>query len=182
MGKLHICGRNRYADRLSFSYEFIAQSRSGAALFQSVVMGKFLMLSLKTKRTLRVHDGLSSAFAFQEQLCGLENIRLWQEDSGDVLAMIHYSPSFRDGYLAFQVGASSRRKIHFRGDGERHVKIKGLEVPIDAKREVVRRTDSPQGGKSPKVKSEKKITAVRIEFTTEADKRIFLNKLKEVQG
>lgn len=147
-----------------------------------MIMGKSLMLSLKTKRTLRVHDGLSSAFAFQEQLCGLENIRLWQDDSGDVLAMVHYSPSFRDGYLSFPVGFSSRKRIHFRGDGERHVKIKGLEVPIDAKREVVHRTDSPGGSKSPKVKSEKKVTAVRIEFTTEADKRIFLNKLKEVQG
>lgn len=145
-------------------------------------MGKSLMLSLKTKRTLRVHDGLSSAFAFQEQLCGLENLRLWQDDSGDVLAMIHYSPSFRDGYLAFHVGFSSRKRIHFRGDGERHVKIKGLEVPIEAKREGSRPTDSPVGSKSPKAKSEKKITAVRIEFTTEADKRIFLNKLKEVQG
>lgn len=145
-------------------------------------MGKSLMLSLKTKRTLRVHDGLSSAFAFQEQLCGLENIRLWQDDSGDVLAMVHYSPSFRDGYLSFQVGFSSRKRVHFRGDGERHIKIKGLEVPIEAKRDAVRRTESPGGSKSPKVKSEKKINAVRIEFTTEADKRMFLNKLKEVQG
>lgn len=143
-------------------------------------MGQSLILTLKTKRTLRVHDGITGAFAFQEQLCGLENIRLWQDDSGDVLAMIHYSPSFRDGYLAFHVGYSSRKRIHFRGDGERHVKIKGLDVPVEGKREI-RRTLSDDE-KSPKLKPEKKITAVRIEFTTEADKRIFLNKLKEVQG
>lgn len=145
-------------------------------------MGQSLILTLKTKRTLRVHDGLTGAFVFQEQLCGLENIRLWQDDSGDVLAMIHYSPHFRDGYLAFHVGYSSRKRIHFRGDGERHVKIKGLAVQIDSKKEVTRRSNLPAGEKSPKLKGEKKISAVRIEFTTEADKRTFLNKLKEVQG
>ena len=145
-------------------------------------MGQSLILTLKTKRTLRVHDGLTSPFAFQEQLCGLENIRLWQDDSGDVLAMIHYSPSFRDGYLAFHVGYSSRKRIHFRGDGERHVKIKGLEVRIDPKKEVTRRSSVPEGEKSPKMKGDKCIKAVRIEFTTEEDKRMFLNKLKEVQG
>ena len=146
-------------------------------------MGKTLILTLKTKRTLRVHDGLTGTFAFQEQLCGLENIRLWQDDDGDVLAMIHYNPQFRDGYLAFHVGFSSRKRIYFRGDGERHAKIKGLDVPLDKKADVPS-DPSPDGGKSPKEKSEKdkKITAVRIEFTTEIDKRTFLNRLKEVQG
>ena len=32
------------------------------------------------------------------------------------------------------------------------------------------------------MKGDKCIKAVRIEFTTEEDKRMFLNKLKEVQG
>lgn len=146
-------------------------------------MGKTLILTLKTKRTLRVHDGLTGTFAFQEQLCGLENIRLWQDDDGDVLAMIHYSPQFRDGYLAFNVGFSSRKRIYFRGDGERHAKVKGLDVSLDKKADFPAES-SPDGGKSPKEKSEKdkKITAVRIEFTSEADKRTFLNRLKEVQG
>ncbi len=46
------------------------------------------------------------------------------------------------------------------------------------------REASSEEAKSPKSKGDKdkKITAVRIEFTTEFDKRTFLNKLKEVQG
>lgn len=129
---------------------------------------------------MRVHEGLSSAFAFQEQLCGLENIRLWLDDNGDVLAMIHYSPQFRDGYLAFHVGYSSRKRIHFRDDGEKCVRIKGLEVQPNIKSE---RRSSAEGikGKSPKMK-EKKITAVKIEFLDDLDKQVFLNKLREVQG
>lgn len=92
--------------------------------------------------------------------------------------MVHYSPHFRDGYLAFNVGFTSRKRIHFRGDGERHVKIKGLEVSIDEKKK-----ESPVGEDKPaKSKAEKKITAIRIEFISEEDKRMFLNKLKEVQG
>lgn len=141
-------------------------------------MGKTLILTLKTKRTLRVHDGLTSAFAFQEQLCGLENIRLWQDDNGDVLAMIHYSPHFRDGYLTFHVGYSSRKRIHFKDDGERYVRIKGLEVELNEKNE---RRESIEAAKSKSPKVQKKITAVKIEFLDDEDKRVFLDKLREIQ-
>ena len=141
-------------------------------------MGKTLILTLKTKRTLRVHDGLTSAFAFQEQLCGLENIRLWQDDNGDVLAMIHYSPHFRDGYLTFHVGYSSRKRIHFKDDGERYVRIKGLEVEGYAKDD---RRVSIEGGKIKSPKAVKKITAVKIEFLDDDEKRVFLDKLREIQ-
>jgi hypothetical protein len=141
-------------------------------------MGKTLILSLETKRTLRVHEGITGAFAYQEQLCGLENLRLWQDDTGEVLAMIHYSAHFRDGYLAFEVGASTKKRIHFREDGDRCVRIKGLEVEGDGRRKGEK---GPSKTKSKSKKEDKKITAVKIEFGSDRDKRVFLNKLTEIQ-
>lgn len=141
-------------------------------------MGKTLILSLPTKRTLRVHEGIAGAFAYQEQLCGLENLRLWQDDTGEVLTMIHYSAHFRDGYLAFEVGASTKDRIHFRDDGDRCVRIKGLEVEGN---ENSRTEKSKSRNKSKSKKDDKKITAVKIEFGSDDDKRLFLKKLKEFQ-
>lgn len=140
-------------------------------------MGKTLILSLETKRTLRVHEGITGAFAYQEQLCGLENLRLWQDDTGEVLAMIHYSAHFRDGYLAFEVGASTKKRIQFRDDGDRCVRIKGLEVEGEERR----KSDKGTSKKSKSKKEDKKITAVKIEFGSDRDKKVFLNKLTEVQ-
>ena len=134
-------------------------------------MGKTLILSLPTKRTLRIHEGIAGAFAYQEQLCGLENIRLWQDDTGEVLAMIHYSAHFRDGYLAFEVGTSTKKRIQFRDDGDRCVRIKGLEV-------------EDGGAKADRNKNKgrsKKITGVKIEFGSDDDKGLFLAKLREFQ-
>jgi formamidopyrimidine-DNA glycosylase len=75
---------------------------TGANLFQSAIMGKTLLLSVQTNRTLRVHEGIAGTFAYQEQMCALENLRIWKDqDSNGVLAMIHYTPQFRDGYMTF---------------------------------------------------------------------------------
>ena len=151
-------------------------------------MRKSLILSLETKRTLRVHEGLKGAFAFEEQLCGLENLRLWQDDAGDVLAMIHFSAQVRDGYLAFPIGSASRRRLHFRNDGHKCVRIKGLEVANSdyqqqqQEQEQEDEPESPKRGKGGKGKAEKKITAVKIEFLAEEDKKVFLDKLRELQG
>ncbi|KAK5018735.1 hypothetical protein BJ546DRAFT_453797 [Cryomyces antarcticus] len=65
-----------------------------ATLFQSVLFGRQLIGIYKTEKTLRIHEGLKGALAFQEQLCAMENLRLWQdEQSGGVLAMIHFCGS-----------------------------------------------------------------------------------------
>jgi len=77
-------------------------SQAGSTLFQSALMGKSLILSVKTSKTMRLHDGFSGNFAYQEQMCALENLRIWQDqDTSGVLAMIHYSAQFRNGYMAF---------------------------------------------------------------------------------
>ena len=67
-------------------------------------MGKRLLYSLCTRRTLRTHDNIvANTFTYQEQLCGLENLRLWSDDEGDgsVLAMIQYSSNFKEGNFYF---------------------------------------------------------------------------------
>lgn len=157
-------------------------------------MGKRLILSMQTKRTLRSHDSMvTNAFAFQEQLCGLENIRLWSEEDGDgsVLAMIQYSASFRDGYLAFRLHGPYTT-VQVKDDGDKWIRIKGLAISLDTPgtdKKALRQSKSsavgnrtPDGAKSPKVKSEKKITAVKIEFQSMPDKQAFLDKFKAVKG
>ena len=145
-------------------------------------MGKRLLYSLCTRRTLRTHDNLvTNTFSFQEQLCGLENLRLWTDDEGDgsVLGMIQYSANFRDGYLAFRLGGPYTT-VQVRDDGERWVKIKGLNVSVDAavdKKQLQRRKSST-AGREKREKSEKRITGVRIEFVNMADKHRFMEQFK----
>ena len=65
-------------------------------------MGKSLILSVRTTKTMRLHDGFTGNFAYQEQMCALEDLRIWQDqDTDGVLAMVHYSAQFRNGYMAF---------------------------------------------------------------------------------
>ena len=154
-------------------------------------MGKTLLLSVKTKRTMRIHDTLiGNTFALQEQLCGLENLRIWQDDDmAGVLAMIHYTAQFRDGYLAFRLNCPPRNTVRVRDDGERSVRIKGLAVAPVVTRNMFERRESFKVGsppamspKSPGAKRDKKISAVKIEFESEVEKRVFLDKVREIQG
>ena len=146
-------------------------------------MGKRLLYSLCTRRTLRSHDNIvTNTFTFQEQLCGLENLRLWTDDEGDgsILGMIQYSANFRDGYLAFRLGGPYTT-VQVLDVGEKWVKIKGLNVsfasPVD-KKAMRRRKSSVAGMKEKKEKGEKRITGVRIEFVTMADKHLFIEQFK----
>ncbi|KAI9790571.1 MAG: hypothetical protein M1835_000903, partial [Candelina submexicana] len=157
-----------------------------SALFQSALMNKSLILSVKTHKTLRLHSGLTGLLTLQEQMCALENLRLWQDPTtGGVFAMIHYSASFRKGYMAFYIN-SHQDPIRADDDGERFVKIKGLKLPFDSKLSTPpRRHTAADMSKSPKAKAKsekpKLITGARIEFTNEMDKQLFLDKVREVQ-
>ena len=159
----------------------------GANQFQNALMGKRLLYSLCTRRTLRTHDNIvTNTFAFQEQLCGLENLRLWtdDEDDGSVLGMIQYSANFRDGYLAFRLGGIYTT-VQVRDDGEKWVKIKGLNVSFDGpvdKKAMKRRKSSGAGAASKKEKGEKRITGVRIEFVTMGDKHRFMEQFKTAKS
>ncbi|KAI9764271.1 MAG: hypothetical protein M1840_008562 [Geoglossum simile] len=196
---------------------YVFKDEQGANLFQSAIMGKSLLLSVQTNRTLRVHEGIASTFAYQEQMCALENLRIWKDqDSNGVLAMIHYTPQFRDGYMTFYLN-SQRDRVRITDVGDRTVKLKGLNISIEKPGSHRRhhsasatspsspglqpptsepnphsqRIDSggdggsgtpgasaaPRGSKPPK-----KVTGARLEFTTEIDKRMFLEKFREAQG
>ncbi len=106
--------------------------RPGANAFQSVLMGSTLLATYKTEKTVRVHEGLTGVLAYQEQLCGMEVLRVWRDDASDaILAMIHYSAQFRTGYLTFQLN-STTNQVRIKEDGGRVVKVKGLCIPADA--------------------------------------------------
>ncbi|TKA82456.1 hypothetical protein B0A49_00056 [Cryomyces minteri] len=150
-----------------------------ATLFQSVLFGRQLIGIYKTEKTLRIHEGLKGALAFQEQLCAMENLRLWQdEQSGGVLAMIHFCGSLAaalgTGYMTFYLN-SSKQPVRAKDEGGKTVRLKGLNVVVVDPRQLQRR-DS--GGKQ---KPGNRITGARVEFAGEDEKRHFLALLNKVQ-
>ena len=158
------------------TYRF--QDEQDAKAFQSALMWKRIEYSFCTRRTMLTHEGFVSAtFSFQEQVCGLENLRMWRdEEESFTIAMIHYSPMFHDGYLSFRIaGPGTTAKAV--DDGERWVKIKRLNIIIEAKepRSSPSPTpSSPQDGGRPKKARVKKVSAIRIEFSTPEEKYKFL--------
>jgi hypothetical protein len=124
---------------------------------------------------MRIHEGLSGAFSYAEQMCGMENLRIWEDnDTAAVIAMIHFSAHFKAGYLAFYIN-SSVSPIRVKEEGSRELKIKGLKVPL-----VDRRKDSAVTmGKGEDKK--KIVQGAKIEFASEAEKREFVNLVKECQ-
>jgi hypothetical protein len=124
---------------------------------------------------MRIHEGLSGAFSYAEQMCGMENLRIWEDnDTAAVIAMIHFSAHFKAGYLAFYIN-SSVSPIRAKEEGSRELKIKGLKVPL-----VDRRKDSAVAmGKGEDKK--KIVQGAKIEFASEAEKREFVNLVKECQ-
>ena len=164
-------------------------------IFQSVLFGRKLIAVFRTAKTLRLREGLTGALAYQEQMCGMENLRLWEdEDSAGVLAMMHFSAHFKDGYLSFWLN-SSKDPVRVREDGSRVIKIKGLNIPVEGTRGangLVRRGSegvnamaiglgSGRLGKEGNKLAGKKITGARIEFRTEEDKDDFVAFVGRVQ-
>jgi len=132
---------------------------------------------------MRIHDGIGGTFVFAEQLCGLENLRLFQdEQTGGVLAMIHYSPSFYDGYLAFYLN-STQNPLRIRDEDEKTIRVKGLNISVDDPSSMIRRDSTPAPSKKSKPKHDhKNVKAVKIEFSTPEDKQLFKNMFKEIQS
>ncbi|KAF2490368.1 hypothetical protein BU16DRAFT_552854 [Lophium mytilinum] len=170
---------------------YVFEEVAGATLFQTELMGRTLLATFRTEKTLRIHEGLSSVLTYAEQMCGMENLRLWEDEATNaVIATIHFSAHFRNGYLAFYLNSSSS-PVRVKDEGGREVKIKGLRVPVDGR--VDQRKDSGAGvsgvgekgaRRGSEVEKEKKgryIAGAKIEFASEAEKRAFLVTVKEVQ-
>lgn len=174
---------------------FNLTSLTAAALFQNELMGRTLLATFRTEKTMRIHEGLGKSFSYAEQLCGLENLRVWEDnDTGAIIALIHFSADFRNGYLAFYLN-SALNPIRVKDDGNREVKIKGLRVPIDKgdramrKDSVVAEPAKSKGkgkegegnGSGKKVEKEKVISGAKIEFASDMEKREFIAMVKEMQ-
>ena len=131
---------------------------------------------------MRIHDGITGAFAFAEQICGLENLRIFQDPgTGKVLALMHYSPQFRNGYMAFYLNGS-RNKIVIRDDGDNTIRIKGINIPLPDKKSTSQRNNSiDESRQSPRAKGGKSIAGAKIEFYTLQDKSLFMEMFRDVQ-
>jgi hypothetical protein len=162
-----------------------------AALFQNELMGRTLLATFRTEKTMRIHEGLSKSFSYAEQMCGLENLRVWEDnDTGAIIALIHFSADFRNGYLAFYLN-SSVNPIKVKDDGNREVKIKGLRVPIDKGDRAMRKDSVAEAavkgkgkekvGSGKGMEKEKVISGAKIEFATDMEKREFFEMCKEMQ-
>jgi hypothetical protein len=161
-----------------------------AALFQNELMGRTLLATFRTEKTMRVHEGIGKSFSYAEQMCGLETLRVWEDnDTGAIIGLIHFSADFRNGYLAFYLN-SSINPIKVKDDGNREVKIKGLRVPIDRGDRAMRKDsvvalNAKEKGKgkedAKKVEKDKVISGAKIEFASDLEKREFIEMVKEMQ-
>lgn len=156
-----------------------------AALFQNELMGRTLLATFRTEKTMRIHEGIGKSFSYAEQMCALENLRVWEDtDSGAIIALIHFSAEFRDGYLAFYIN-SSVNPIKVKDDGNREVKIKGLRVPIDKGDKAMRKDSMVASNAKEKSKakedSKNVISGAKIEFASDMEKREFMAMVKEMQ-
>lgn len=203
----------RYGNRLLRTartswVNFVFADAAGATLFQNEIMGRTLLATFRTSKTMRIHDGPMAAFAYAEQMCALENLRIWEDtDTGAVIGLVHFSASFRPGYLAFYLN-SSNNPVTVVDCGPREVKVKGLRVPIAETGRAMRkdsvvddaetitgadeRQDSAKDrrgsaagvkkkGKKGEIDRKKVISGAKIEFASEAEKREFLELVKEYQ-
>jgi hypothetical protein len=152
-----------------------------AAMFQNELMGRTLLATFRTEKTMRIHEGISKSFSYAEQMCGLENLRVWEDnDTGAIIALIHFSADFRNGYLN-----SSLNPIKVKDDGHREVKIKGLRVPVDRGDRAMRKDSAVAGSAKDKGKAKDDtkniISGARIEFASDMEKKEFMAMVKEMQ-
>lgn len=145
--------------------------------FQSALMWKLLLHSFRTRRTMLAHEGfVTSTFSLKEQLCGLENLRLWRdEEAGCIIAMIHFSPNVQEGYLSFRLsGPGTMAKVT--EDGEKWVKIRKLNITLEPRsKSLSPALGSPASDGSRGKKSEpRNITAIKVEFSSMEEKYKFL--------
>lgn len=185
---------------------YIFTSDADATSFQSAVFGRMLIGSFRTMKSIVIHEGIKGAFAFEEQFANIEMLRLWEDDgicmpgaAGGVLAMMHISSNFGEGWARFWINCS-KQQVRIKDDGPKHAKIKGIDVLVvkpgtsaamqDKIRsqqgsmvESLQRVDTlqearPSGGKRTLLK---KVNGIRVEFKTEEEKTRFVSLAKKCQ-
>jgi hypothetical protein len=170
----------------------------GSANFQTQLYGRKLRASFKTEKTVRVHEGLASMIAPHEQMCAMENLRVWdEEETGAVLAIVHYSAVFRSGYLKFYLN-DARYPVVLKDESTRALRIKGLRIPLPPIEKARNnsmaphhhhfhlhhhKTDAsiPQTAAQQQSAKSKMVTTAKIEFSSEAEKQAFVALVSKVQ-
>lgn len=180
---------------------YIFRTPAAANAFQSAVFGRALLDSFRTDKSTVLHDGFRGKhFTFEEQMCGIETLRLWEEDGvctpgagGGVMALIHMSPSFADGWLRFWVN-DARKPIKVKRNGAKSVRIKGLELGIGGKTGRQRRGSEVSSVSAPKQAAGKSTAAGRgtgwgkvvrgmtIDFPDEAERERFVALVESAQA
>ncbi|KAK5723257.1 hypothetical protein LTR15_004954 [Elasticomyces elasticus] len=181
---------------------YVFASDNDANAFQSAVFGRTLLGSYRTTKTTVLHEGVRGVFAFEEQFANIEILRLWEDDgistpgaAGGVLALLHVSSNFGEGYARWWVN-SSRQHVRVKEDGAKWARVKGIDVvvfkpgtgadnarsPVFAT-EGLQRVDTfaegrPTGGKRIPVRA---VTGVKVEFAADDEKTKFINKCRRVQ-
>lgn len=161
---------------------YISNMFLASTSFQNTLFGRTLLDSYKTEKTTRTHDGLTGALSSTEQMCAMENLRLWEEEpTGAVMAMIHFSAIFRAGYLTFYINDTDN-PIKIKDDGGKTVRIKGLRIAMidneymPPKRSQSFRHDGKRGSEA-----KKWITGAKIEFDSLPEKVRFLDTIQDLQ-
>jgi hypothetical protein len=149
--------------------------------FQNTLFGRTLLDSYKTEKTTRVHDGFTGALSSTEQMCAMENLRLWEEETtGAVMAMIHFSAIFRAGYLTFYIN-DTENPIKIKDDGGKTVRIKGLKIAMIDNEYMPKRTQSFKQDGRRGSEGKKWITGAKIEFDSMPEKVRFLDTIQDLQ-
>ncbi|KAL9598178.1 MAG: hypothetical protein Q9219_004675 [cf. Caloplaca sp. 3 TL-2023] len=173
------------------SYSF--ESASTSAEFQSALLSPLqLIRSLPTTRIVRLHNSpLMRTFSPRVQLCGLENLRIFQDatEPNSLVCMIHYSPNFvpanGEEYIVFRLYPPPRNSVRIREDGESCVKIKGLDIRGKPANEQSKKSKTPQSTieqMEEDAYGSYSIEKIKIEFESGKEKREFLGLTRELQG
>ncbi|KAF2666240.1 hypothetical protein BT63DRAFT_416639 [Microthyrium microscopicum] len=156
---------------------------AGCREFQNQIFGRALIASYKVEKILRVHEGLAGIVASQEQMCGMENLRVWDEDeTGGIMALIHFSALFRTGYMKVYLN-NAKYPIMLKDEGGRVLRIKGLRVPVDGGHGHHHHHHHGHfhAHKKEREPGSKKSVNAKVEFLHEADKLEFMALVREAQ-
>jgi len=131
----------------SFTFPTVALATD----FQSALFGRPLLDSFQTEKTTLLHPSiLRNKLAYEEQVAGMERLRLWYESgdigpgtTGGVMAMMHLSPNFGEGWVRWWV--NSARVARYKKRGSKSVDITGLDVAV-ARPGLGKAVDSSVGG------------------------------------
>lgn len=147
---------------------------------------------MPTTRVVRLHKSLwVRTFSPRLLICGLENLRIFQDlsDRNSLVCMIHYSPNFHplngEEYIIFRLYPPPRNSVRIREDGEKCVKIKGLDIRGFSANEQKKKGKAPQS-QVEKLEEEAygshSIEKIQIQFGSEKEKCQFLELTRELQG